>query len=204
MIIKIREAQLAHKQFIEVTFGCPQISSMTSDGIPQLHFDQLNVIAHHLHTICTGEDQWQQKENIKRTGDDDAYTCPPISAEAIEEAVIKGLAIPKLSRKNLILTDEWPRWRTSEWGQLTKYDKQNMFGTSIPRPRDRNSVVLPWVWTYLHKIDPNSLEEVVKACGTCNGSNNDMVEQYLLLKHTQPAYNILHNTYSGQLLHPKA
>jgi hypothetical protein len=28
-----------------VTFGRPQMSSMTSDGIPQLHFNQLNVIA---------------------------------------------------------------------------------------------------------------------------------------------------------------
>jgi hypothetical protein len=96
------------------------MSSMTSDGIPQLHFDQLNVIAHHLHAICTGEDQWQQKENIKKTGDDDAYTWPPISAEAIEEAVIKSLAIPKLSRKKLIHTEEWPIWRKSEWGQLVK------------------------------------------------------------------------------------
>jgi hypothetical protein len=69
MIIKIREAKLAHKQFMEVTFGRPQMSSMTSNGIPHLHVDQLNVIAHHLHTICTGDDQWQQKENIKCMGE---------------------------------------------------------------------------------------------------------------------------------------
>ena len=95
----IREARLARKDTVEVTFGRPQRSSMTSDGIPQLHSAQLNVIAHHLHAIRTGDDQWQQKENIRRTGDNDAYAWPPISAEAIEEAVIKGLAIPKLSRK---------------------------------------------------------------------------------------------------------
>jgi hypothetical protein len=169
LINKIREARLARKEKVEITFGRPQMSSMTYNGIPQLHFDQLNVVAHHLHAIRTGEDQWQQKENIKRTGDDDAYAWPPISAEAIEEAVIKGLAIPKLSCKKLVHTDEWPRWQKSEWGQLTKYDKQDMFGTPCPRPKDRESVVLPWVWTYLHKLDPNTLQEVEKARGTCNG-----------------------------------
>ena len=44
-----------------------------------------------------------------------------------------------------------------------------MFGGPIPRPIDRNTVILPWVWTYLHKIDPNTLEEVEKGRGTCNG-----------------------------------
>jgi hypothetical protein len=167
---KIREARITQgKESVEITFGRPQMSAMTSDGIPQLHFDQLNVIAHHLHAIRTGEDQWNQKENIKRTGDDDAYAWPPISAEAVEEAVIKGLAIPKLSRRKLKDTDSWPRWRQQEWSQLTKYDKQSMFGEPIPRPLDRDTVILPWVWTYLHKIDPNSLEEVEKARGTCNG-----------------------------------
>jgi hypothetical protein len=91
LTLKIREARIARKEHVTVTFGRPQKSSMTSDGIPQLHFDQLNVIAHHLHAIRSGEDQWQQKENIKRTGDDDAYAWPPISAEAIEEAVIELL-----------------------------------------------------------------------------------------------------------------
>ncbi len=41
----IRAARLARKETIEVTFGRPRLSAMTSDGIPQLHFDQLNVIA---------------------------------------------------------------------------------------------------------------------------------------------------------------
>jgi hypothetical protein len=27
---------------------------MTGEGLPTLHFDQLNVIAHHLHHISTG------------------------------------------------------------------------------------------------------------------------------------------------------
>jgi hypothetical protein len=55
----IRAARIAKKETVEITFGRPRLSSMTSDGIPQLHFDQLNVIAHHLHAIRTGEDQWK-------------------------------------------------------------------------------------------------------------------------------------------------
>jgi hypothetical protein len=97
LTLKIREARITRKEHVTITFGRPQKSSMTSDGIPQLHFDQLKVIAHRLHAIRSGEDQWRQKENIKRTGDDEACAWPPTSAEAIEEAVIKGLAIPKLS-----------------------------------------------------------------------------------------------------------
>ena len=90
-------------------------------------------------------------------------------AEAIEEAVIKGFSIPKLSRKKLKDTESWPKWREQEWSQLTKYDKQDMFGTPRPRPRDPDTVILPWVWSYLHKLDTQSLEEVEKARGTCNG-----------------------------------
>ena len=158
---KIRLTRKANKEHVTITFSRPQMSAMTSDGIPQLHFDQLNVIAHHLHPIETGEDQWNQRENTRCTGDNDAYAWP-------QEAVIKGLAIPKLSRNKLKDTEKWPKWREQEWGKLTKYDKQEMFGAPIPRPIDRDTVILPWVWTYLHKIDPNSLEEVEKARGTCN------------------------------------
>jgi hypothetical protein len=125
---KIRAARIARKENVTIPFGRPPKSHMTSDGMPQLHFDQLNVVAHHLHAVRTGEDQWQQRENFKLTGDDDAHAWPPMSAEAIDEAVIKGLAIPKLSRRKLVDTNKWPKWRDQEWGQLTKHDKQSMFG----------------------------------------------------------------------------
>jgi hypothetical protein len=92
---KICAARTARKENVTITFGRPPKSHMTSDGTPQLHFDQLNVIARHLHAVRTGEDQWQQRENIELAGDDDAHAWPPMSAEAIDEAIIKGLAIPK-------------------------------------------------------------------------------------------------------------
>jgi hypothetical protein len=54
---KIRAARIARKENVTIPFGRPPKSHMTSDGMPQLHFDQLNVVAHHLHAVRTGEDQ---------------------------------------------------------------------------------------------------------------------------------------------------
>ena len=58
---------------------------MTGEGLPTLHFDQLNVIAHHLHHINTGEDLWLDKT-----------TWPPVDDASITLAIMKGLAIPKI------------------------------------------------------------------------------------------------------------
>jgi hypothetical protein len=38
-----------------------------------------------------------------------------------------------------------------------------------PAPPDPDTVILPWVWTYLYKVDPITLEDVQKSRGTCNG-----------------------------------
>jgi Reverse transcriptase (RNA-dependent DNA polymerase) len=47
-----------------------------------------------------------------------------------------------------------------------------MFGNPCPRPsHDLDCVELPWVWTYLLKLDPVSLESLEKSCGTCNGGS---------------------------------
>ena len=34
---------------------------MSGEGIPTLQADQLNVIAHHINSICTGKDLWPDK-----------------------------------------------------------------------------------------------------------------------------------------------
>jgi hypothetical protein len=67
--------------------------------------------------------------------------------------------------------DEWPEFLKSEWSQLNKYQKQGMFGTPCPRPRKGSkTVILPWVWTYLYKIDPISLD-TAKSQGTFYGGS---------------------------------
>jgi hypothetical protein len=36
-------------------------------------------------------------------------------------------------------------------------------------PPEPDTVILPWVWTYLYKVDPITLEDVEKSRGTSNG-----------------------------------
>jgi Reverse transcriptase (RNA-dependent DNA polymerase) len=97
-------------------------------------------------------------------------TWPPISDESLALAIWKGIALPKLSRNRAKSLEEWPSFLKSEWSQLDKYDKQGMFGEPCPRPsHDIDCIVLPWVWTYLFKIDPLTLESMEKSRGTCNG-----------------------------------
>jgi hypothetical protein len=51
-----REARKAH---VTIQFAQPLWSATSGEGVPTLHFDQLNVIAHHLHAINTGETLWK-------------------------------------------------------------------------------------------------------------------------------------------------
>ncbi len=97
---------------------------MSGEGLPTLQFDQLNVIAHHLNAIRNEDD----------TSWDDPTQWPPITDDMILAAVHKGIALPKLTRKRLIHTPDWPQFKGSEWVQLNKYHKQGMFGEPCPRP----------------------------------------------------------------------
>jgi hypothetical protein len=44
-----------------------------------------------------------------------------------------------------------------------------MFGEPSPQPQVDNIVVLSWVWSYLYKIGPITIEDIAKSRGTCNG-----------------------------------
>jgi hypothetical protein len=81
----------------------------------------MNVIAHHLHAINTGEMTWT-----------DPLTWPPISDKSLALAIRKGIVLPKLSRKRAQTLEEWPSFLRSEWSQLDKYEKQGMFGDPCP------------------------------------------------------------------------
>jgi hypothetical protein len=143
---------------VRIQFAQPRWNLMTGKGLPTLHFDQLNVIAHHLHHITMGEDLWIDKTN-----------WIPIDDASITLAIMKGRAFPKITRRKAMQSASCPKFRSSEWTQLSKYDKQTMFGQPCPRLPDPNTVILPWVWTYFYKIDPVTLEDVKKSRGTCNG-----------------------------------
>jgi hypothetical protein len=70
-----------------------------------------------------------------------------------------------------------------------------MFGTPRPRPHEEGVVVLPWVWSYLYKIDPISIKDVAKSHGTCNGGPRHgkvitMAETYAVCVE-QPAHRLM-------------
>jgi hypothetical protein len=73
---------------VKIQFAQPLWRSMTGEGLPTLHFDQLNVIAHHLHAMKTGHGLWLDKTQ-----------WPPIDDDTITLAIMKGLALPKLTRR---------------------------------------------------------------------------------------------------------
>ena len=145
---------------VTIQFAKPLAPAMADHGVPQLHLDQLNVIAHHLDAI-----KQQRVESWPGLPTD----MPPLEDEDIDAAISKGLAIPRMTRRTAMRTPEAPRWRTTEWTQLSKHQNQGVFGDPCPRPDDPNAVILPFVWTYVHKIDPLTNEIVEKARATCNG-----------------------------------
>lgn len=144
------------KQHVKVHFAQPNWSAHNGNGIPMLHFDQLNVIAHHIHTIKTGEDLWKNKNQ-----------WPEMTDDLIDAAVNKGIAIPKWTRRKCQASEYAKQFLESEWSQLNKYDKQGMFGEPTTRPI--GATVLPWVWTYVMKEEQNTGIFKPKSRGTCNG-----------------------------------
>jgi hypothetical protein len=145
---------------ITLRMATPLAPGMADHGVPQLHLDQLNVIAHHLDAI---------KHNRKESWTGLPSTnMPPFEEEDIIAAIHKGLALPGLTRRTVLRSPEAAKWCTSEWTQLTKYQNQGMFGDPCERPNDPNAIILPFVWTYVHKIAPITDEIVEKAQATCN------------------------------------
>jgi hypothetical protein len=156
----IRLKRLTGQTHVTIQFANPRWSAMSGEGLPTLQFDQLNVIAHHLNAMLHPDDEPEWN---------DPTAWPPVTDDMIIAAVRKGIALPKLTRKRLFDSPDWPKFKGSEWTQLNKYHKQGMFGTPGPRPTGDNVVVLPWVWSYLYKLDPVKLVDVEKSRGTCNG-----------------------------------
>jgi hypothetical protein len=127
---------------------------MSSDGVPTLQSDQLNVIAHHLNGINNEEDIWVNKMEWPQQID---------PAESIKEKVKINL----MKRNKLKLTPEWDDFLKSEWKQLDRYEKVGMFGD--PVKANQWMTILPWVWSYVNKEDPLTCDTIRKSRGTCNG-----------------------------------
>jgi hypothetical protein len=140
-IAKARQQNRPNCQFT-VTFDELKHTT-TQDGVPQLYFDQLNVIRDHLTDIKLAHDHLSDALQMTTGG--------------------RLHAVQKFTRRTLEKRDDWPDWAASEHKQLNQYAKQDMFGSPIPPPP--NAAVFNWVWTYVLKTDGTK-----KARGVCDGS----------------------------------
>ena len=158
----ITAARSASQHNVNVTIAHEEDHLLhTANGIPQLHFDQLNAIAHHLHAIRHGDSLWGPNETAV------------IQDETVNQATATNLIPVKLTRRRVQALPDWPLWQESEHKQHDSYHKQNMFGAPIPLPPPVlidgeliKPTALPFVWTYLYK---DGLKQ--KARATCNGGS---------------------------------
>ena len=144
----------------------------TAEGIPQLNFDQLNAIAHHLRAIKHNTKTWETLDPDHTDKDAQHY------------ATINGLLPVKLTRRIVQQQPDWDLWQQSKFKQHDSYKAQEMFGPPMPRPNTKdkkgneiNITILPFVWTYLYKNGTTP-----KARGTCNGGKQ--YRKAITLAHT--------------------
>jgi hypothetical protein len=134
------------------------------EGIPQLYFNQLNVIAQHL----------TQKPTVQTT----VATIPPDQLQSTDCTAHNGLPDldppPDADRgkflklKELKQRSDWPEWRQSRFKMLDQYHNHGMFSAPSSR-RQRTShamEVLPEAMRYSEK--QNGMQWQSKAKRDCD------------------------------------
>ena len=137
------------------------------EGILQIHFDQLNVIAKHLEDIKR-EEATHKMTNLPnpstatiRVTDAEATMDPPPApppAMPPEDELAQSF-----TKKQLMKRADWPEWQQGIHKQLNQYWDQGMFSNPMPLPQNANALHMLWRYN-------------LKACGTkkcrmvCNGS----------------------------------
>ena len=120
--------------------------------VPQIHFDQLNVMAYQHHAAINNTAAWSDPHNL-----------PPVTDAMVFAAMDKGHIKPRLTRAFLKQQSDWMDWNMLEFKQLNQYYAPGMFGEPIQRLPKCN--ILPLIWTYLVKSGGT-----IKAQCVCNGS----------------------------------
>ena len=139
----LEELRKLGKTTCSITIAHEEIWSLhTANGIPQLHFDQLNAIAQHLHNVKHDTDSTIPL--MPKTMTPDGPTIRKVIAtgtipkgmdeDTIHNATGTGLIPIKLTRRKIQQLDDWPEWEQAEFKQHDSYATQNMFGEPIPRP----------------------------------------------------------------------
>ena len=156
----IQAARVANEKTITAHFTTPdRVSMHPQQGIPQLHMEQMSLIAMYHHTARIGEEFYQHVPECT------TETFPHI--QRIETPTnYEDLVIQKLTRRTLQKLPEWNEWEASEFLQLDQYHQQDMFSIPTTLPREGTFNILPMIWNYL--VKPVSLRK--KARCIANGT----------------------------------
>jgi dUTP pyrophosphatase len=165
LLMAIQAARDKKKFKIQSTFATDRSYSIHPyQGVPQIYFDQLNIIAHHLQEIQRETNQASIKEATESSKRPEPE--PPPNTEPIAQSF-------KLSQ--LKKRPDWPEWQQSQYLMLDQYMAQGMFGAPMPLPKNAN--VFRMLWTYLLKIDGTQKSRMV-----CDG--NPALQRHLTIGHT--------------------
>jgi hypothetical protein len=114
------------------------------DGILQIHFDQLNIIAKHLEDIRKEQDAQRMdnlpnptnatvRTNVAATSTDSPLAIPP-------EIPPEDTVAQTFTKKQLLKRDDWPEWQQGIHKQLNMYWNQGMFGNPMILPTNANAL----------------------------------------------------------------
>jgi hypothetical protein len=126
-------------------------------GIPQLYFDQLNVIAKHLHDIKHEDNSIIRSLQLSGNTPTDTDTVEQMNTDTPEGGQF-------FTKKELQKRPDWKEWQDSIYKMLDQYQGQGMFSEPLPLPKHSNALHMHWVY-------------FLKICGThkarmvCNGSS---------------------------------
>ena len=108
--------------------------------VPQINFEQLNVMAHQHYAANHNTVPWHNP-----------YNPLLITNVFILSAIAHGYIKPCLAYMFLQKQSDWMNWALSNFKQLNQYYTRDMFKELVQHPPYCN--VLPLVWTYLVKTD---------------------------------------------------
>lgn len=137
------------------------------EGIPQLYFDQLNVIAQHLKQIAKSSPTVRQAvdpgDNPAETPAEISPTNPEGSPPDPEPPPDHSDRVNFFKLKQLKQREDWEQWRQSRCKMLDQYQDQGMFSQPMALPTGANA--LHMLWTYFLKICGTRKSHMV-----CNGN----------------------------------
>ena len=127
------------------------------EGIPQLYFDQLNIIAQHLQNI---RKQSTSKPTVRQAAN-------PLGNPSVPRPEPEPPPDPDRGRffklKELKQRSDWSEWKQSKFKMLDQYHEQGMFSQPMALPAGAHA--LHMLWTYFLKLCGTRKSRMV-----CNGN----------------------------------